>query len=126
MLVLVRLSLGFIYNWYVFVILTEVTKLFREEDETKKAELKKNLKETVLPKAWKKFDDILKDNGTGVLVGKDVTYADIYIGFMTEWLSAFLEFTEIQNYTNLLAHQKKILGLPGIKEWIEKRPVTQF
>jgi hypothetical protein len=45
---------------------------------------------------------------------------------MTEWLSAFLEFTKTSDYPDLLAHQKKILSLPGIKEWIEKRPVTEF
>jgi glutathione S-transferase len=113
-------------SFHLNIFFKEVTKLFRESDETKKAEMKKNLQDNVIPKAWGKFDEILKQNGTGVLVGKNVSYADIYIAFMTEWLSAFLEFTKTSDYPDLLAHQKKILSLPGIKEWIEKRPVTEF
>jgi glutathione S-transferase len=98
-----------------------------ETDEGKKTEIKKNIQSNVLPKAWGKFNDILKQNGSGVLVGKNVSYADIYVAFMVEWLSTFLELTEkMSDYPELLGHQKKIMGLSGIKEWIVKRPATDF
>jgi glutathione S-transferase len=108
-----------------FILFAEVTKAFREEDETKKAEIKKNLKEVVLPRLLKKLDDILKQNGTGVLVGKDITYADIYVSFMTEFLAKFVEF-DVDEYSNVVSLHKKINNSPGIKEWIAKRPDTQF
>lgn len=102
-----------------------VSKVFTEADEGKKAELRKNAKENTLPNAWKKFDDILKKNGSGFLVGSSASYADVYVAFMSEFISAFFEF-DMQGYPELVKHQGKVFGLPGIKEWIAKRPQTQF
>lgn len=100
--------------------------MFKESDETKKVELKKTAKEVTLPKTWKKLNEILKKNGTGVLVGNAVTYADIYVACMVEWISVFFDLTDMAEYPEIMAHRSKILGSPGIKEWIEKRPATQF
>lgn len=110
----------------VFDVRMEVFKLVKEDDEAKKAAITKNIQDNTFPKAWQKFNDIIKKNGSGVLVGPNVTYADIYVAFMVDWLTPIIQFQNMADYPELVAHGKKILGLPGIKEWIEKRPVTQF
>jgi len=96
-----------------------------EKDEAKKEELTNTLKNETTPKYLSKFDAILKSNGTGFFVGKNVTHADLYI-------ATFLEiFSEgqpglLDSYENVKAHQQKIFNLDGIKEWVSKRPKTEF
>ncbi|OXA37224.1 Glutathione S-transferase [Folsomia candida] len=104
----------------------DVLQMFRESDPAKKAAIKKNVVENTFPKAWPKFNGILKRNGTGFLVGEGVTCADIYVAYMVDLLTGFVEFSTMSDYPELDDHRKKILNLPGIKEWIATRPYTAF
>jgi len=101
----------------------EWRKHFTEQDETKKAELKKNFDEVVVPKYLSKFDKIVADNGGQFLVGKRVSWIDLQ-------LAHFLDFFAIQaptlldNYENLKKLKESVFEIPQIKAWMEKRPVT--
>jgi len=100
---------------------------FKEQDETKKAELKRKLQEETLPRILKKIDDILKKNGNGVLVGNDITYADLYVAHFLSMLPEAMEVKDkLDEYQNVVALITKVFNLPGIKEWIAERPVTQW
>jgi len=57
----------------------EAAKAFREQDEAKKAEIVKHVKEEVLPKFLANADKLLKDNGGKHFVGDDFTVADLYL-----------------------------------------------
>lgn len=86
----------------------------------------KNLMENVIPAKWGKFCEILKKNGTGYLVGKSITYADLYVAHFSDMMATNLFPDKVNDYPEMVALQAKVFGAPGIKEWIEKRPVTQF
>jgi len=101
----------------------EWRKHFTEQDETKKAELKKNFDENVVPKYLSKFEAQIAANGGPYLVGKRVSWIDLQ-------LAHFLEFFEVQapalldSYSNLKKLKETVFEIPQIKAWIEKRPVT--
>jgi len=101
----------------------EWRKHFREEDEAKKAELKKNFDENVVPKYLAKFEAQISANGGPFLVGKRVSWIDFQVAH-------FMEFFELQapglldNFPNLKKLKETVFDIPQIKTWIEKRPAT--
>lgn len=102
-------------------------KFFYEKDEGKKEEIKKSLLKETLPVYFKKYVKILQKNGTGFLVGKKLTYADIIIAHNLERLAEFLkEPTMLDKTPELKKHLETVFSQPGIKEWIAKRPKTAF
>jgi glutathione S-transferase len=87
----------------------------------------KKLKEEVFPNIFKKFEAILNQNGNGVLVGSGITYADIFVAHYFSLFTPGFEIKDLlQKHSALSAHQDKVFNLPGIKEWVTKRPVTQW
>ncbi|ODM90476.1 Glutathione S-transferase [Orchesella cincta] len=105
---------------------SEWRKFFMEQDETKKAELKKAFVETAVPKYFGKFEaQIASNNGGPYLVGKNLTWVDIQTAH-------FLEFFEVSkpglldSYTALKKLRETVFENDKIKAWLEKRPVTQF
>lgn len=102
-------------------------KFYQEQDEKKKEELKKTLLEETLPVYFKKYVEVLQTNGTGFLVGKKLTYADIIIAHNLERIAEFLKEPGMLDKTpELKKHQQTVFSQPGIKEWIAKRPKTAF
>jgi glutathione S-transferase len=72
-----------------------------------------------------RIENILKENGSGYLVGKDLTWADLYV---FECLSN-IQSKHPEYYTahpKVTEFIKKIETMPKIKSWIEKRPKTEF
>jgi len=101
-----------------------VFKMIKETDEARKAEFMNTLKTETFPAYLKKFDAILQANG-GFFVGKKISYADLNIA---SYLQMFSEkFPELlECYPNLKTHQDTVFNLDGIKQWVTKRPVTEF
>lgn len=103
----------------------EWAKSFRETDEAKKKEIEEKLIKEVSPSFFKQFEQKLAQNGSGYLIGDSLTWVDIYLVALAEWLGekkdALFAF-----FPKLKAHDEKIRGLPKIAEWIAKRPVTSF
>lgn len=100
-------------------------KQITEKDEAEKAKQLATLKADVFPKYLKKFNQILEKNGGKYFVGKNITVVDINIG---NYLQIFSEIYDglLDAYPLVKAHQATVFNTPGIKEWIAKRPKTQF
>jgi glutathione S-transferase len=102
--------------------------LYLEKDPEKLQEKKIEITKLVREKYFGKFEDILKANGdSGRLVGKSLTWADIYLAHV-------LNNAEIVNDIKLLSDDypalkklsETVFSVPQIKAWIEKRPKTRY
>lgn len=69
------------------------------------------------------YSRILKDNGTGFLVGKSVTVADFFIA---DYLHSLHEMAPslFEKHLDLVGFVKRIYLLPRLKKYIENRPNT--
>jgi len=86
---------------------------------------KEKLHDELLVPAAKKFypalEKFLEKSGSGFLVGKSVTWADLYIA---DYLETFREMAPktFKDHPELLKWIDHVLNLPKIKKWIEERP----
>eukprot|EP00105_Crassostrea_gigas_P003837 XP_011416826.1 PREDICTED: S-crystallin SL11 isoform X1 [Crassostrea gigas] len=92
-----------------------------EKDETKKAELKKDLEENKLPQFFSLLEDILKENndGDGFIVGKKISLADIMIYDITDQVGAAAKLPAFPPKLGGLIERVK--NHPKIKEYLAKR-----
>lgn len=97
-----------------------------EKDPEKKEELKKTLIETTVPKYLGKVENIQKENGGDFLVGQKLTWIDIQYAHFLEMFEVTTGPEVTAAYPNLKKLQKAVFETPEIKEWIDKRPVTEF
>ncbi|KAK3099584.1 hypothetical protein FSP39_006553 [Pinctada imbricata] len=99
--------------------------VFREKDETRKAELEKAFHEETVPKFLKLFEGILKTNGTGYFVGNTLTIADLAVYDVFEILIQKKE--DILSEFPLLAKSRKTVeSAPGVQKYLSERPKTDF
>merc|ERR1712018_152791 len=97
-------------------------KMFFEKDEKKKAELVEKMQKEIVPTAMSNLEKILGKNGGKHMVGNDVTWADFEVAnFFQIVLNAHGEKAFGAN-KNLLALTKKVMEMPNVKAWVEKRP----
>jgi len=99
----------------------------RESDPTKKAVLAKEMVEVNFPFYLPKVEQFVKAHGKdGYAVGNKLTWADLYLAnFMQIWTENHGKDL-LANCPTLEKHMNKIINIPEIKEWIEKRPKTGF
>ncbi|XP_065938105.1 glutathione S-transferase 1 isoform X2 [Magallana gigas] len=103
----------------------EWVKVFREADETKKAELQKKLVEEIVPKLWKIFQDTLSSNSSGYMVGDGLTLGDLAVYDVMEIHTR--DYPDlIKNFPQLQTHRQKVASIPNVKRYLENRPVTLF
>jgi len=100
-------------------------KAFMEQDETKKEEIRKSLKEETFPKYLGVWNKILTQNG-GFLVGKKLSYADISLASYLQIYQDNFPWDIFEGYSAVKAHQDTVFNSKGIKEWVAKRPVTPW
>lgn len=69
------------------------------------------------------YSRILKNNGTGFLVGKQATVADFFIA---DYLHTLYEMAPslFEKHLDLVGFVKRIYLLPKLKKYIENRPIT--
>ncbi|XP_012935065.1 probable glutathione S-transferase 7 [Aplysia californica] len=103
--------------------LSEVGKGMLEKDAEKKAEIWKNFKETVSPRFLQYYEDGLKQNGTGYLVGDRLTLADLVVFDMVTGV-VDNRICGLENFPLIKALVDKVGAVEGIKTWMETRPVT--
>jgi glutathione S-transferase len=90
---------------------------------TKKEELKQKLWDETVPLYCNTWNKALVKNG-GYYVGKRLSYADIALAAV---LDLHLNAVGVADkYPLLVTHYKTVQNLPGIKEWVAKRPVTDW
>jgi glutathione S-transferase len=84
------------------------------------------MEDEVMPPFLITLSSILKANGSnsnGVLVGSGVTYADLYVAHMMSRMQIDSEELK-EKYPEIVAHRDLVFGIPSVKAYIEKRPVT--
>lgn len=98
-----------------------------ESDEKKKSELKTEFINTGVQPYLKGFERHLlqNNNGEGYLVGKNPTWADFVLVVFLDVLIS-MDTNVLDNYQPLKVYVQRVHDLKGIKEWLVKRPVTQF
>jgi glutathione S-transferase len=103
-----------------------VIKYFTETDEAKKAEIKTSLESETFPKfltVWSKTVEV----NNGFLVGKRLSYADLCIAsYLEVYSDMFPDMDFLAKFPTLKSHQERVFNTPGIKEWIAKRPKSQW
>ncbi|XP_048742387.2 glutathione S-transferase 1-like [Ostrea edulis] len=104
---------------------SEWVKVFREQDETKRAELQKKLIEEIVPKFWTIFQVTLTSNPTGYMVGDRLTIADLAVYDVMEIHTR--DYPDlIKGFPALLTHRQMVADTPNIKKYLEKRAVTLY
>lgn len=96
-----------------------------EQDEKKKAELSKKFTDTTVPTYLGQWEKALGANG-GFLVGKRFSYADFSVASFLEAYNEFYGGKLFDDYPKMKLHSETVFALNGIKEWMAKRPKTQF
>jgi glutathione S-transferase len=102
--------------------------LYLEKDPEKLQEKKIEITKTVREKYLDKFEVILKANGdSGRLVGKNLTWADIYLAYVVNNAEIVHDIKLLtDDYPALKKLSEKVFSVPQIKAWIEKRPKTRY
>jgi len=74
-----------------------------------------------------RFESIIEANGSGWLVGETMTWADVYLYDAIDNIKiAFAADILNENHQLLKQLMTNVYETPGIKEWVQKRPVTQL
>uniref|UniRef100_UPI00143C0107 glutathione S-transferase-like n=1 Tax=Bombus vancouverensis nearcticus TaxID=2705178 RepID=UPI00143C0107 len=95
-----------------------------EEDEKVKAAKRKAAEETLLF-ILERLDQQVKEND-GYFYDGTLSWADLTFVALLDYLNFMYKSDLIENYVNLKLLEKKVLLLPKIKNWIERRPVSEF
>ena len=109
-------------------LLIRVMIVYYEKDETKKAELKKEFDETHVPKYFGILNKRIIDNGCseGWIFGQKVTYVDINLALVSDFLISFGGGANMLDAYPAIAKLKAAVeALPNIAKWIQERPKTE-
>jgi len=102
------------------------TRTFREKDETKKAEMMKDVLETVVPQIFGTLDaTIAGNNGSPYLVGKKLTWVDLLTAHYMDMFENLNPGVLIK-YPNLKKLKTTVYETEQIKAWCQKRPATNM
>jgi len=98
---------------------------FYEQDPAKKEEIAKKFYGETVPPFIGILQKMYKENGSKYFVGNALTWADLAVasalGEMRNRVPKILD-----KFADLAEHTDRILNIPQIKEWREKRPKTEF
>jgi len=95
-------------------------------DEKSKPQVIEKFLGEATPKYMSKCSEILEKNGGEFLVGKSLTFADIYLFNLIDYYSQMTKEDMIKGFPVLQAFCKGIGSIPEIKEWVEKRPQSDM
>ena len=104
-------------------LLNDMVKVHFEADEAKKAELTTKLQNELLPKHLAIFEAKLNQTNSGYLVGKSLTWVDLFLMNILEWTGDKKQAL-FDNFPALKKHDETLRALPHIAKWLAARPVT--
>nr|ANG56313.1 sigma class glutathione-s-transferase [Argopecten irradians] len=103
--------------------LTAYVKWYFEKEETKKAELKKELVDTTIPKFAEILTNYLENSGgkNGFFVGSKLSLADLACH---ETFTDFLQLNPdcLKDYPKLAANRQKVEENANVKQYLSSRP----
>jgi glutathione S-transferase len=100
-----------------------MVKIHLEADAAKKAELRAKLDEEIFPNSLKTFEQRLIENGSGYLAGSSLTYADLHLFNMLDYLGEKKEAV-LGHFPHVHKLDQAVRGHAHIAAWLAKRPVT--
>lgn len=71
------------------------------------------------------FERKVSQSGSGFLVSSGLTWADLYLVSVIEWLGAKKDET-LNHFAGLKALDKTVREHPHVSAWLAKRPVTEY
>ena len=93
-----------------------------EKDPAKQKELRDKYVNEKMTDHLDVLDYHLKNDGDGKLFCKSgVTFADFAVAIILDTLEQYIPGS-LDKYPALVEHGKTVHSLPGIKEWVAKRP----
>lgn len=103
-------------------LLAHLVAIYQEKDETKKAELKKQVYEEHVPTTLGYFQKLASGNNCreGWLYGPRPTYADFAVYLTLTWLKP----DAVEKFTALVRLKNSVEKLPNIAKWIAEHPQT--
>ncbi|XP_066908664.1 glutathione S-transferase [Halyomorpha halys] len=104
---------------------SEVTRYFRTVNPDEKEKLKETIINETIPFYMSKFETILKKNG-GYLANGKLSYAELYVVGHSSSLPGLIGIDLTKKYPFWKDLTERVYSLPGIKEWVKKRPETPF
>ncbi|CAC5415518.1 HPGDS [Mytilus coruscus] len=107
---------------------SKLIQAYFEQDDAKKAELSKNIKEQTIPNFVEQMENLLCENndGSGFFVGSAITVGDLALLDVMEVVIGLILPTALDQSEKLKAHRERVSNSPRIKEWLEKRPKTDM
>ncbi|KAK0182785.1 hypothetical protein PV327_000884 [Microctonus hyperodae] len=93
---------------------------YEAHPEAKEAKYGPLVKETI-PFYLERLDAQVKRNG-GYFIGGKLTWADLVFVALLDYLNFMAKYNIIEKYDNLKMLQDKVLAIPKIKAWVNKRP----
>jgi len=99
--------------------------IMQAQDDTKKAELMKKMKEETLPFYMGKYQKIVQDNGGKWMVGKNITWIDIVLAHYTTMIMNRTKMPIVDGFPVIKKLLDDVYSVPQIKKWISERPDTE-
>lgn len=91
--------------------------------EVKAAKL--TLAKELVPFYLQRLDEQVKKNG-GYFVGGNLTWADLTFVGLLDYMNYMMGMDILEKYENLKQLNEKVLAIPAIKSWVEKRPKSDM
>uniref|UniRef100_A0A6M2DF29 glutathione transferase n=1 Tax=Xenopsylla cheopis TaxID=163159 RepID=A0A6M2DF29_XENCH len=96
-----------------------------EPDEAIKEKKYQQVLSDVIPYYLDKLDAVAQAN-KGHLALKKLTWADFALAGMIDYMSAMARMDLLAKHSSLKLVVDNVLALPKVREWVAKRPVTEF
>ena len=106
-------------------LLNEMVKAYKETDEARKKEMEEKVKTEIMPNNLKMFEARLAKTGSGLLAASGLTFADMYLANVLEWLGDKKEAV-LAHFPLVKQLCQLVITNPGIAAWLAKRPVTDM
>ncbi|XP_075215228.1 uncharacterized protein LOC142321122 [Lycorma delicatula] len=92
-----------------------------DKDENSKAKKYEPLMKETVPFYLEKIDNLIKEND-GYLANGKLSWGDLLFVAIIDYFNYALEFNITEKHSNIQALHNKVVNIPQIKAWIEKRP----
>ena len=105
--------------------LKKIYPYFMEKDETKKAEIKKNIEDNEVPKYADLLEKIVNSTSGNFIFGEKVTYGDLSFVAISEFLMEMFPSC-LEGRPGLSKVKESVENLPNIARWLKERPKTNM
>ena len=108
-------------------VVLKMARAYFEKDEAKKEEMKAQVVKEFIPKYLTTLERIINDNpaGQGWLFGAKVTYVDLFLYLIVEFMKLFKE-DAVAEYPAVEKCFKAVTELPNVAQWLKERPPRTF